>query len=82
MTRARRSGSRAPTSSRRPPGAEGWEQLYPYYLVFQDNLPARRRTQVLVLRQPALADGRSSPSRRSAVEFAVKCLGQYNTRHC
>ena len=21
-----------------PPGAEGWEQLYPYYLRFQNNL--------------------------------------------
>ena len=41
----------------------------------------RRRTQILVLRLPALADRRSSRSTRSTVEFAVKCLGQYNTRH-
>lgn len=63
-----------------PEGAEGWEELYPYYLTFQPNL----RTQ---------EDGKFwfcdsqhwpnpfKPFDAMTVEFAVKCLGQYNTRH-
>ena len=63
-----------------PAGAEGWEELYPYYLRFQPN---RREEE----------DGKFwfcdsqhwpmpfKPFDATTVEFAVKCLGQYNTRH-
>jgi pyruvate, water dikinase len=63
-----------------PKGAEAWRDLYPYYMQFQDN----RRTE---------EDGKFwfcdsqhwpnpfKPFDAVTVEFAVKCLGQYNTRH-
>jgi pyruvate,water dikinase len=63
-----------------PEGAEGWEELYPYYLRFRED----RR---------AFEDGRFwfadlqhwptvfKPFDTITVEFAIKCLGQYNTRH-
>jgi pyruvate, water dikinase len=63
-----------------PKGAEGWESLYPYYTRFQ---PARR----------AEDDGKfwfcnsqhwPTPLRPFDViflDFAIKCLGQYNSRH-
>lgn len=63
-----------------PAGAEGWEELYPYYLRFQ---PARREEE----------DGKFwfcdsqhwpmpfKPFDTMMVEYAAKCLGQYNTRH-
>jgi len=63
-----------------PAGAEKWRDLYPYYMQFQDN----RRSE---------EDGKFwfcdsqhwpnpfKPFDAVTVEFAVKCLGQYNTRH-
>jgi pyruvate,water dikinase len=63
-----------------PAGAEGWEELYPYYLRFR----ADRRE---------FEEGRFwfadlqhwptvfKPFDTITVEFAIKCLGQYNTRH-
>ena len=63
-----------------PEGAEGWEELYPYYLHFR----ADRRE---------FEEGRFwfadlqhwptvfKPFDTITVEFAIKCLGQYNTRH-
>lgn len=63
-----------------PVGAEDWRDLYPYYMQFQDN------------RRPE-EDGKFwfcdsqhwpnpfKPFDAVTVEFAVKCLGQYNTRH-
>lgn len=63
-----------------PAGAEGWEKIYPYYLVFQDALKE-------------VEDGKFwfcdsqhwptvfKPFETIGGEFAVKCLGQYNARH-
>ncbi len=63
-----------------PKGAEGWEALYPYYTRFQ---PSRRIED----------DGKfwfcnsqhwPTPLRPFDViflDFAIKCLGQYNSRH-
>ncbi|QBJ95476.1 hypothetical protein ERC79_05505 [Rhodococcus sp. ABRD24] len=63
-----------------PAGAEGWEELYPYNLVFQ---PSRKDVE----------DGKFwfcdsqhwptvfKPFETIGGEFAVKCLGQYNTKH-
>lgn len=62
-----------------PAGAEGWQDLYPYFLIFRED----RR---------AIEEGRFwfcdsqhwpnpfRPFDTMMVEFAVKCLGQYNTR--
>lgn len=63
-----------------PEGAEGWEELYPYYLRFQ---PALREQED---RKFWFCDSQHWPNPfkpfdTMTVEFAVKCLGQYNTRH-
>ena len=63
-----------------PPGAEGWEALYPYYLTFQAN---RREAEDAKF---WFCDSQHwpmpfKPFDATTVEFAVKCLGQYNTRH-
>ena len=63
-----------------PKGAEGWEEMYPYYTRFN---PARREEE----------DGKfwfcnsqhwPTPFKSFdtiMLDFAIKCLGQYNTRH-
>lgn len=61
-------------------GAEEWRDLYPYYLQFQDN---RRHEEDAKF---WFCDSQHWPNPFKAfdavtVEFAVKCLGQYNTRH-
>jgi pyruvate, water dikinase len=61
-----------------PAGAEGWEQLYPYNLVF-DNAPGGDDKFWFCDSQhwPTVF----KPFETIGGEFAVKCLGQYNTRH-
>lgn len=61
-----------------PPGAEGWEDLYPYNLVF-DNAPGGDEKFWFCDSQhwPTVF----KPFETIGGEFAVKCLGQYNTRH-
>ena len=63
-----------------PAGAEGWEELYPYYLVFQDKLKAQEDEKFW------FCDSQHWPTvfkpfETIGGEFAVKCLGQYNARH-
>ncbi|REE04983.1 PEP-utilizing enzyme [Citricoccus muralis] len=63
-----------------PAGAEGWEKLYPYYLVFQDKLKAAEDEKFW------FCDSQHWPTvfkpfETIGGEFAVKCLGQYNARH-
>ena len=70
----------SPYDLKTPTGAEGWEQLYPYYLRFQDNLRPEEDAKFW------FCDSQHWPSPFKpfdavTVEFAVKCLGQYNTRH-
>ena len=70
----------SPYDLKTPAGAEGWEQLYPYYLRFQDNLRSEEDAKFW------FCDSQHWPSPFKpfdavTVEFAVKCLGQYNTRH-
>jgi pyruvate, water dikinase len=62
-----------------PPGAEGWEKLYPYHLVFQNLLGAEDEKFWFCDSQhwPTVF----KPFETIGGEFAVKCLGQYNTRH-
>ena len=62
-----------------PAGAEGWQEMYPYYLTFKDNLRAEEDAKFWFcsnLHFPVPM----RPFDTVTVEFAVKCLGQYNTR--
>lgn len=63
-----------------PDGAQGWQEMYPYYLLFQDGLKEQEDGRFW------FCDSQHWPSPFKpfdtvTVEFAVKCLGQYNTRH-
>lgn len=63
-----------------PAGAEGWEKIYPYYLVFQDKLKDEEDQKFW------FCDSQHWPTvfkpfETIGAEFAVKCLGQYNARH-
>ncbi|TQK70371.1 PEP-utilizing enzyme [Nocardioides sp. SLBN-35] len=62
-----------------PDGAEGWEKLYPYNLVFQNLSGAEDEKFWFCDSQhwPTVF----KPFETIGGEFAVKCLGQYNTRH-
>lgn len=70
----------SPYELKAPKGAEGWEELYPYYLLFNDKIRAKEEGKFW------FCDSQHWPSPFKpfdtiTVEFAVKCLGQYNTRH-
>jgi pyruvate,water dikinase len=70
----------SPYELKAPAGAEGWQEMYPYYLLFQDRLREQED------RKFWFCDSQHWPSPFKpfdtvTVEFAVKCLGQYNTRH-
>jgi pyruvate,water dikinase len=63
-----------------PAGAEDWRSMYPYYLTFRDDLRAEEEAKFW------FCDSQHwpkpfKPFEALTVEFAVKCLGQYNTRH-
>ena len=63
-----------------PAGAEAWRDLYPYYLMFADNRRAEEDGKFW------FCDSQHWPTvfkpfETIGGEFAVKCLGQYNTRH-
>lgn len=62
-----------------PEGAEGWEKLYPYHLAFQNLSGAEDEKFWFCDSQhwPTVF----KPFETIGGEFAVKCLGQYNTRH-
>ena len=63
-----------------PKGAEGWEKLYPYYLRFQPNLRAKEDAKFWFCDSQHWPNP-FKPFDAVTVEYAVKCLGQYNTRH-
>jgi pyruvate,water dikinase len=63
-----------------PQGAEGWQAMYPYYLTFRPELREQEDGKFW------FCDSQHwpkpfKPFDAVTVEFAVKCLGQYNTRH-
>jgi pyruvate, water dikinase len=63
-----------------PAGAEGWEELYPYYLHFREDrreLEEGRFWFADTQHWPVVF----KPFDAITVEFACRCLGQYNTRH-
>ena len=70
----------SPYEDAAPAGAEGWEELYPYYLTFR---PERREIEEGKFWFADLAHWPRvfKPFDTIMVEFAAKCLGQYNTRH-
>ena len=70
----------SPYDLKAPDGAEGWETLYPYYLLFNEKVRDKENAKFW------FCDSQHWPSPFKpfdtvTVEFAVKCLGQYNTRH-
>ena len=70
----------SPYDLRAPAAADGWERLYPYYLRFQDNLRAAEDAKFWFCDSQHWPQP-FKPFDAVTVEFAVKCLGQYNTRH-
>jgi pyruvate,water dikinase len=63
-----------------PPEAAGWEELYPYYLHFREDRREAEEARFW------FADTQHWPTvfkpfDTITVEFAIRCLGQYNTRH-
>ncbi|GAB3132451.1 PEP-utilizing enzyme [Marisediminicola antarctica] len=63
-----------------PEAAEGWKALYPYNLVFQENLREVENEKFWFCDSQHWPNV-FKPFETIGVEFAVKCLGQYNTRH-
>ncbi|WP_314037346.1 PEP-utilizing enzyme [Dietzia sp. CH92] len=61
-----------------PEGAEGWEELYPYNLAFSNSPDVDDKFWFCDSQHwPTVF----KPFETIGGEFAVKCLGQYNTRH-
>jgi pyruvate,water dikinase len=63
-----------------PEGAEGWEELYPYYVRFREDRREFEESRFWfadLQHWPTVF----KPFDTITVEFAIKCLGQYNTRH-
>jgi pyruvate,water dikinase len=70
----------SPYSVKTPKGAEGWQDLYPYYLVFQDNLKKQEEAKFWFCDSQHWPNV-FKPFEVIGVEFASRCLGAYNTRH-
>ncbi|WP_417562963.1 PEP-utilizing enzyme [Microbacterium sp.] len=74
-----RSSFPSPYEQQAPAGAEGWKDLYAYHLIFQDH---RRETEEAKFwfcdsqHWPTV----TKPFETIGFEFAVGCLGQYNSR--
>lgn len=69
----------SPYDHHAPAGAENWKDLYPYYMVFQDNLKESENAKFFFCDSQHWPNV-FKPFDAITVEFAVKCLGQYNTR--
>ena len=63
-----------------PAGSEGWQDLYPYNLVFRDNLKDKENEKFWFCDSQHWPNV-FKPFETVGVEFAVRCLGAYNTRH-
>jgi pyruvate,water dikinase len=63
-----------------PAGAEGWKELYPYNLVFQENLKDKENGKFWFCDSQHWPNV-FKPFETVGVEFAVRCLGAFNTRH-
>jgi pyruvate,water dikinase len=63
-----------------PDAAAGWEELYPYYMRFREDRREFEESRFWfadLQHWPTVF----KPFDTITVEFAIKCLGQYNTRH-
>lgn len=63
-----------------PEGAEGWEELYPYYVRFREDRREFEESRFWfadLQHWPTVF----KPFDTITVEVAIKVLGQYNTRH-
>lgn len=69
----------SPFNIETPPGAEGWEELYPYYLIFSD---ARRdeEDKKLWFQDAGHWPEVLYPFDTIFYEFAMLCISQYNSR--
>ena len=70
----------SPYELKAPKGAEGWRDLYPYYALFQEERKEGDEKQFW------FCDAQHWPTPfrpfdTIMADYAVKCLGQYNTRH-
>ena len=70
----------SPYSVKTPKGAEGWQELYPYYLVFQENLKKQEEAKFWFCDSQHWPNV-FKPFEVIGVDFASRCLGAYNTRH-
>ena len=70
----------SPYSLKTPKGAEGWQDLYPDYLVFQDNQRKAEEAKFWFCDSQHWPNV-FKPFEVIGVEFASRCLGAYNTRH-
>jgi pyruvate,water dikinase len=63
-----------------PPGAEGWEELYPYYMVFSSD--RREYEDSMFWFQDGIHWPEAmTPWDATFFEYAIAALSQYNTRH-
>tara|TARA_R110002051_G_scaffold48308_2_gene95258 strand:+ start:5219 stop:7030 length:1812 start_codon:yes stop_codon:yes gene_type:complete len=69
----------SPYDHKAPEGAEGWKELYPYYMTFHDNLKENEESKFFYCDSQHWPNV-FKPFDAMTVEFAVKCLSQYNTR--
>jgi pyruvate, water dikinase len=70
----------SPYDLKSPPGSEGWQDFYPYFTLFLDELkPVDEKRFWFCDAQHWPTPFR--PFDTIMVEYACKCLGQYNTRH-
>ncbi len=69
----------SPYEDKAPAGAEGWQDLYPYYMLFHENLKQQEEEKFF------FCDSQHwhsvfKPFDAITTEFFVRCLGAYNTR--
>jgi pyruvate, water dikinase len=70
----------SPFSIATPPGAEGWQDLYSYHLLFDDARKAHEDSTFWI-RDSIHLPTVMPPFDMSLVEYAFASLGSYNTRH-
>lgn len=79
MSTSRR-GFTSPYESTPPPGAEGWQSLYPYFLTFREKNKEDDNKKFWFCDNthwPTVF----RPFDVTTVEYSIRCLGVYNTRH-
>ncbi|MGH3940940.1 MAG: PEP-utilizing enzyme [Pseudonocardiaceae bacterium] len=70
----------SPFAIETPPGTQGWEQLYSYYLVFSEEHCSQDDSRFW-FRDAAHWPEAVTPWEATLVEYGFAALSQYNTRH-